>query len=121
MPILSAAQLTAARKFAKLAMNTPITIQRRTLTDSVYGDKDATTYVTVATVKGYFYSKPTQVANAASGSLSTINTYRLLVPVGTNIKAGDVILVSIDQYVVSDTTAESTWLAYLEVSLRKRE
>jgi hypothetical protein len=118
---LSTAQLTGMRRIANRYMVTPISIQRRVLGDSVMGDKDQVTYATVASLKGWFYSRPTPVADAATGQLTTVNTYRLLVPVGTDIRAGDLVLVGTDTYVVSDTTGESTWIAYLNVSLRKRE
>lgn len=118
---LSPSQLAGMRAIANRYMVTAIAIQRRVLTDTVYGDDEQTTYTTVANVKGWFYSRPTPVADAASGQLTTVNTYRLLVPVGTNILAGDLVKVGADTYVVSDTTGESTWIAYLNVSLRKRE
>ena len=72
-------------------------------------------------------SVPEQSKSAAqnvntAGALVTVNTYRLYLPVGTDIKVGDEVVVGGDDvYIVSDTTAESTWMAVLECSLRKRD
>lgn len=119
--LLSAAQLAAVQGVALTGMQTPITIQRRSTQDSVYGDGDEVVYTTVATAKGWFHSSPTPMQEQDSGALVTANTYRLFLPVGTNVKIGDRVLVGAEQYVVSDTTAESTWKALLSCSLRKRE
>jgi hypothetical protein len=58
-----------------------------------------------------------------TGMIVTSNTYRLFVPVGTDIQIGDHVFVgpNPDAYTVSDTTAESTWTALLTCSLRRRE
>jgi hypothetical protein len=55
------------------------------------------------------------------GAVITVNTYRVYLPVGTNVRPGDRVVVGSDQYIVSDTTHESTWQPLLACSLRKRE
>ena len=126
---LSQNQLKAIQKVALKGMVTPIKIQRRTdaaatsaATD--YGD-DALVWPETSeskwnTVKGWFYSTPTKVQTVDTGAIITVNTYRLYLPIGTDIKPGDRVMVGPDEYTVSDTTAESTWLVLLNVSLRKR-
>lgn len=119
--LLSDAQMLALQEVALLGMKTPITIQRKATTDTVYGDLDEVTYATVATAKGWFYSTPTAVRDIDTGSVVTANTYRLYLPIGTNIRDGDQVVVGSEIYTVSDTTKESTWTALLNCSLRKRE
>jgi hypothetical protein len=119
--LLSPAQLGALQKIALSGMKTPVTIQRKTMTDSAYGDAEEVSYVTVTTATGWFYSTPTPVATIDGGSVVTVNTYRLFLPVDTNVQDGDQILVDDARYVVTDTTKESTWKALLACSLRKRE
>jgi len=73
------------------------------------------------TVKGWFYSTPTPVQTEEAGAIVTVNTYRMFVPVGTDITDGDEVTVGGEVYSVSDTTVESTWQAMLTCSLRKRD
>jgi len=126
-------QLERVRDVALLGMITPITIERRSEgaipADGDYGD-DFLAYSTTSetrrmTVQGWFFSTPTPQQDVDTGMVVTVNTYRLYLPVGTDIKAGDHVHVGSadprDDYTVSDTTAESTWLPLLTCSLRKRE
>ncbi len=122
-------QMERIRDVALLGMITPVTIERRQEgpipAGNDYGD-DALAYpVTNQTrrheVKGWVYSTPTPVQQVDTGAIITVNTYRLFVPVGTDVLPGDHVLIGTDEYVVSDTTGESTWLPLLSCSLRKRE
>lgn len=119
--LLSDAQMLALQEVALLGMKTPITIQRKSTSDTDYGDLEEVTYTTVSSVKGWFYSTPTPTRDVDTGSVVTANTYRLFVPIGTDVRDGDQILVGSETYIVSDTTKESTWTALLTCSLRKRE
>lgn len=126
-PLLSANELDALRQVALLGMVTPVYVKRRITSDTAYGDDDRVTYTLVATTGGWFFSRPTPVADVDTGALITVNTYRLFVPVGTDILAGDEVSTDSDPsdsdvvYTVTDTTFESTWLPLLTCSLRKRE
>jgi hypothetical protein len=122
-------QLERVRDVALLGMVTPVTIERRAEGEipagGDYGD-DFLSYATTTesrrqTVKGWFYSTPNPVQEIDSGQVVTVNTYRLYLPVGTDILVGDHVHVGDMDYTVSDTTAESTWLPLLICSLRKRE
>jgi hypothetical protein len=121
MPLLSANELATLQVWAELGMTDTITIERPSQSDSVYGDDEVATYTFVATSKAWFRSLPTAVATSDTGALITINTYRLLVPVGTSILPKDQVIAGVDTYLVTDTTVESTWKPYLQVSLRRRE
>lgn len=120
-PFFSDSQMKNLRMVARSGFATVVTIQRRTTSDSAYGDGDDVTWSTIERTKGWLHSTPTPVQEADTGSIITVNTYRLFLPVGTNVKAGDQALIGPDTYVVSDTTAESTWQAMMTCSLRKRE
>jgi len=120
-PLLSESQLAALRGVAELGMINTVVISRPTQVDSAYGDDANITYVTVGTAKGWFRSTPTPVASADVGSLVTINTYRLLLPTGTDIRPKDQVHLGSEIFLVTDTTGESTYQPYLQVSLRRRE
>lgn len=118
MTLLSARELRAIQEVAELGMVTPITIYRRTTTANAYGDAEQITYPKVGTAKGWLYSDPTPVAVISGGQVAIVNTYRLYLPIGTDIAGGDRVGVEGRVFTVSDTTAESTWPALLNVSLR---
>lgn len=127
--LLTPGQLESVREAAKLGMVDEVTILRRTPTAPPVGDDygdDFIDYVETTeskrtVVKGWFYSKPTTVQSVDTGQIITVNTYRLFLPVGTDIEPGDEVTVRDHEYTVSDTTAESTWLPLLNVTLRRRE
>lgn len=125
-------QMAEIRNVAILGMTTPVVIERRT--DAAppaggdYGDDFLAYPVTTESrrlnVMGWLHSTPTPVQEVDAGAIITVNTYRLFLPVGTDVLPGDHVHVGsdpIDDYTVSDTTAESTWLPLLTCSLRKRE
>lgn len=127
--LVSDQQMAALRRTALLGMQTPVTIERRgdapPPVGGDYGDDfiefTTTTESRRTTVKGWFRSTPTPVQEVDFGQIVTVNTYRLLLPVGTDIEVGDHVHVGEQHYTVSDTTAESTWLPLLTASLRKRD
>jgi hypothetical protein len=120
-PLLTPGQLIAVQEIALRGMVTPVEIYRRTVADSDYGDDETITYPLFATVDGWLYSRPTLVMQQDTGALVADNTYRLFLPVGTNILSGDRVTVDGAEFTVIDTTRESTWPALLTVSLRRRE
>src|SRR5437773_6681917 len=120
-PLLTPNQLASLQQTALRGMNDLVDIQRSTASDSVYGDEEAQVFHTIGQARAWFRSIPTPVATAGTGQLITINTYRLLVPVETDIRPKDQVVFGPETYVVTDTTAESTWKPYLQASLRRRE
>ena len=122
-PLLTASELSEVQKVAELGMVTPVTIYRRTpvAPGADYYD-DRLTYVLLRTVNGWLHSQPTPIAGIdADSSIVTTTTFRLFLPVGTDILPGDRVVIGSRQFTVSDTTAESTWPALLAVSLRGGE
>lgn len=126
----SQSELEAVRKTAELGMQTEVTIKKRRVlasTDpaSTYGD-DAEVWeeplnYTESTCMGWLWSTPSPVLTIVGGVTVLLNTYRLSVPVGTDIDSGDRVTIEGNDFIVSDTVAESTWLAMLKVSLRRAE
>lgn len=110
------------QEIALSGMQTPVTIFRRTVVAAGSDEyDDQLTFVRTETLNGWLSSTPTPVAEVNAGALVTANTYRLYLPVGTDIQPGDRVTIGARTYTVSDTTAESTWPALLAVSLRGRE
>jgi len=121
MPLLSANELGTLQHWATLGMTDSVTIQRMAQADTAFGDDEQTSYATIGTSDAWIRSTPTIVATADVGALVTINTYRLLVPVGTDITVKDQVLWEDEVFLVTDTTFESTWKPFLTVNLRRRE
>lgn len=122
-------QMEQLRELAKLGMQTTVTIYTRSegtpAAGNDYGDDildyDVTSETRRGEVKGWLYSEPAQVQDVDTGMIVTTTTYRLLLPVGTEIETGDRVVIGSDEFTVSDTDAESTWLPMLTCNLRKRE
>lgn len=119
IPLLSETEMDAFREVALQGMQDDVLIYRRATISTDDGMTNEWTYL--ATAKGWVYSVPTQRQNVVSGEIATINTYRLFVPVGTNIREGDKVKINGQEFIVSDTISESTWKALLRVSLRYAE
>lgn len=124
-------ELAAIRGLAELGMQSDVTIKKRTPITSesdpanIYGDDGVTHVVPVSTeeayVKGWLFSTPSPVITVVGGVMALVNTYRLFVPVGTDVESGDHVVIGGAEFIVSDTIAESTWLPLLNVSLRRVE
>lgn len=130
MTLLTDDELGELRTVAEMGMTADVLIYRRQAiapasSGDDYGDDDiefdATAETLVRGVKGWLHSEPTPVQETDTGSIVTANTYRLYVPVGTDIRPGDRVVIGTRDFTVSDTTGESTWQALLTVSLRGRE
>lgn len=119
-----------AKFVTRLGMVDDVEVLRRTdvaATDpsNDYGD-DTLDYIATQDsrrhwVKGWVFSTPAQQQEVDSGAIITVNTYVLRVPVGTDIKVGDNVIVRGDQYTVASTNRENTWLPMIDCNLRKRE
>jgi len=130
--LLSDAQLTAIQKVAIRGMQTDVTIFRRSAslgletTDDPYGSSVSyaelpDTATTTSTVKGMLREVNVPSTDVDSGQLVTISSFRLWVPVDTNILPGDQVEIGGNTYTVIDTTADTTWPPFLECSLRRAE
>ena len=128
--LLSTRQLAAVRNTASIAMVDDVDIFRRSDAPAPsptgdYGD-DALSFIETREtkrghVKGWVTSAPSPTQVVDEGAVVTANTYILQVPVGTDILPGDRVLINSNDYTVTDTTQENTWVPYLKCSMRRRE
>jgi len=118
-PLVSDAEMAALRGVAEMGMQTTVSIYRRSTVQTDDGQESAWTLN--GTAMGWVYSTPTPAITLVSGEMALVNTYRLFVPVGTDIASGDHAVIGSQTYIVSDTTVESTWLPLLRCSLRFAE
>ena len=120
--LLTSVQMGALREVAMMGMVTPVQILRTTMVrDSSPNGDDLISETTVTTVDGWMYSTPTPTRRVDGGSVVTANTYRLFLPVGTDVMPSDVVVVNGDRFSVTDTDSESTWNPKLTVTLRRRD
>ena len=120
-PLLSDSQLAAMRAPLLSTFDTEATIKRITIGSDVLGDDAVGEPDTIGTVKGWLSSSPTAEPTLDGGALVTANTYRYDVPVGTDIKPRDILVINGTPYVVTDTTADETIPLCLSCSLRLKE
>lgn len=124
-PFFSSRQVRHLQKVVLHALTTQVEILRRVVADDAdpYGsDVSYDDMTPVGGCLGWLHSTPTPMQQVDNGMLVTFNTYRLYVPVGTDILPGDrVVIDGGAQYNVSDTTNDETWPALLACSLRLKE
>lgn len=118
-PLVSDSEMAALRSLGLQGMQTSVSIERRTTVTTADGQESA--WTALSTVDGWLHSEPTPLQTIVSGEITTVNTYRLFLPVGTDILPGDHAVIGDKTFLVSDTTAESTWQPMLRVSLRFAE
>lgn len=121
MGIFSSAQVLGLRRIAERALETDVTIQRRTTTDSAYGDNDTEVFTTTETLKGWLRSMPEDMVQVSYGQTQVPASHRLFLPVGTDIRPYDKVLIGGTAFKVIDTSQESTYRVLLRVMLRKSE
>ncbi len=119
------AEMAELRSIAEIGMTADVVIRKRTVNliddpSQIYG-QNAETFAEGDTVKGWLYSSPSPVITVVGGEMALVNTYRLFVPVGSDVTSGDRVVIGGSEFVVSDTIEESTWLPLLRCSLRRVE
>lgn len=119
--LLSTSQLTALRSVVRSGMVTPVTILKRTVADSPFSDDDAESFPEGETVDGWLRDVPTGTIDVVSGIMATPGTYRLFLPLGTDVTNGDRVRVGDNIYVVQDTNDESTYKVTLRLTLNRAE
>ena len=125
-PLVTDAQVAALRSVAERGLKDTVTVYRRTALaesdpDNIYGDDTETWVAQSPTVKGWLFSTPSPSIDEFNGRMALVNTYRLFLPVGTEVESGDQVDINGHRFVVSDTVEESTWLPILRCSLRRAE
>ncbi len=121
MTLISATEIAALRGVVESGMESTVVIKRLTTSEADFGD--ATAFTTVATVKGWLREITTVAAGIGEvgGVTAVAETHRLFVPVGTDLRSGDIVLVNGESFRVQHTDASSTYLTHLTAILRRSE
>lgn len=118
--LLKDSQMKEIQFHAQAGMKTPVTIKRSVVTSNELGDDNVGSLETVVETRCWLHSTPT-AEPTLDGGIVTANTYRMNLPVGTDVLPRDHVFINDTEYVVTDTTADETWPAMLNCSLRLRE
>jgi hypothetical protein len=121
MPLVSDGQLAALRGVIETGMITDVSILSRSTADNAYGDDQSESWAATTTVKGWLRTVPEGTIDIISGVQADVSIYRLFVPVGTDIKNNDRVMIDGRRFIVTDTNVESTYKVALKCSLRRAE
>ena len=119
MPLVSTTQLTAIRNIAYRGLDTPVTIQRKTVSEGDFGGVE--TWNTVTTTNGWLREMTTTKPFGIASLLQTVGTFRLHLAVGTDIQPGDRAVVNGVEFEVNDTNADNTLQVFTTAILRRTE
>lgn len=119
--LISETQLEALRSVVVSGLVTDVTILTRSTADNPYTDEGTETFTPTVTVKGWLREVPAGTIDVVSGIVSTPGTYRLFLPLDTDIDNGDRVKIGEHTYVVQDTNQESTYKVTLRVVLNRAE
>lgn len=119
MTLVSPSELDALRQVAESSFPTPVTIYRYTRATTSEGSVQ--TWDVVTTVKGWLKEENTPPVGDVGGVQATVPAYRLNVPVGTDLQAGDRTLIGGVIYEVNDSNSEDSYLTHITARLRRRE
>lgn len=119
MPLVSDAQLAQLRSVAYQGLDTPVTISRPTSAESAYGSVE--THTVVETTNGWLREMTTSRAGIMNGFIATTGMFRLHVAVGTDIRPGDRVTVSGDDFEVQDVNELNTIRIFTTAVLRRVE
>lgn len=119
MPLVSDAQLDQLRSVAYRGLDTPITISRPTSAEGDYGSVE--TYTTVTTTNAWLREMTTSRAGIMNGFIATTGMFRLHLAVGTDIRPGDRVTVSGEDFEVQDVNELNTIRIFTTAILRRVE
>ena len=119
MTLVSQTELTALRAVANSSFPTDVSIYRYARTDTAEGSVNAWSFV--STVKGWLKEQQIPAVADVGGVQATVPTYRLNVPYGTDIRAGDRVRIDGAYYEVNDTDSEDSYLTHVTARLRRPE
>jgi len=94
--MISAALLAAAQKLAAAALDKSVLIERPTPTSDGAGGSSET-LATVATVQGAVAQPSGQLLQNYASRVAALDTWQVWLPIGTDIRAGDVLTVQGEQ------------------------
>jgi hypothetical protein len=116
--LLSPAQLSSIQKLGEKGMITDVTIIHFTSdtgldeSDDPYGSITTQDAVTTS-ARGWLVGRWSNNRNYAIGDVDTTTTYRLRLPVGTEIEVGWRVAIDGNEYNVVDVGSDQTWPEWL--------
>jgi head-tail adaptor len=119
-PLVTDEMYVALRGFAYQGLQTPVAILRREVIANPYGD-DTEVWVEEADTWGWIRQMNDPNIVAQSGVAQTTGVFRLELPVGIDVRAGDMVGVEGQTYMVENTSVEDTVQVFLEVYIRVTE
>lgn len=120
--LVSDAQIAQLRTVAELGMQSTVTVHKRTYDDTnPYTDDEVVSSEATFTVKGWLRSVPAGDISSMNGMQAVVSSHRLFVPVGTDIASGDKVVIDGHEFIVQDTSVESTWKVLIRATLERIE
>lgn len=116
-PLVSPAQLAGLRAVGARGFDTEVIIMRTLQTETPFGSDDV--WATVDIVDGWLREMSNTKVGETVYVLSSTGTYRLHLPVGTDIVSGDEVIVDDGTYSVQNVNTENTLKVFTTAQLRK--
>lgn len=120
MTLVSDSEMAALQDLAESGMTTSASVYHETVTAGEGGRVAAYSATLAFTVLGWFtaFTGASARTGINAGEAGTAETYRLLVPPGTDIRNGDKVVVGGTTFFVQSTSAENTYQPYLAAFMR---
>lgn len=120
--LVSDSQIARLRTVAELGMQSTVVITKRTYDDTnPYTDDEVVSSESTITTKGWLRSTPAGDIRSMNNMQAVVSSHRLFVPVGTDIATGDKVTIDGHDFIVQDTSVESTWKVLIRATLERIE
>jgi hypothetical protein len=121
--LVSVDEIAAIRAVAESGMETPVAVYRRTTVQTDDGQESVYLGTPNFTINGWLTEMTAQGSgiNVLAGLVGVVETHRLMVPVGTDIRSGDKVVIQGVSYLVQHPSTGDTYAAVLTCWLRSIE
>jgi head-tail adaptor len=119
-PLVTDEMYGALREFAYQGLQTPVSILRREVIENPYGDS-AEEWVDQGETWSWIRQMNDPSITERGGIAQTTGVFRVELPVGADVRVGDMIGAEGETYMVENTSTEDTVQVFLEVYARKTE
>lgn len=120
MSLISPSEMAALRDLAVSGMTQTFAVYH--LVKATNDDGQSTTYPATPDFSVIGWNREitpnSMTATTNAGEIGTLETHRLLVPVGTDIRPGDKVTHGVDVFYVQHTSSSDTYQPYLSVAMR---
>jgi hypothetical protein len=120
MTLISSTEMAALRGFAESGMQTTVSAYHQITTAGDSGRTTSYPATPDVTVLGWIIEVTSQGATLGpvAGEVGIVETHRLLVPYGTDIRSGDKVTSGASVFQVQHTSAENTYQPYFEIAMK---